>query len=123
MPGQLCPSDFALTCHPAQEASNPPSRHTSNIVEYPSPLRPPLPRYRPLRIVDLCGGLATGLEALLEACYAIASYAWVDIDPAAHAAVSYRLLRLTRQYLRLLPPEATRDMDSRLLMNARAISP
>jgi hypothetical protein len=37
-------------------------------------LLPPPPRI-PLRIVELCGGLAIGLEALLRVGYAISSYA------------------------------------------------
>ena len=80
-----------------------------------------LPR-RPLRIVDLCGGLATGLEALLKAGYAVTSYAWLDIDTDAHATVSHRLPREKQQYPHLLPPEAIRDWDSRPTMAVRAIS-
>ena len=46
-----------------------------------------LPR-EPLRIVELHGGLATGLKALLRVGYAIHSYVWVDIDPDAHMVVA-----------------------------------
>jgi hypothetical protein len=49
-----------------------------------------LPR-APFRIMELCGGLATGFEALLRAGYAINSYVWVDIDPDAHTVVSHRI--------------------------------
>jgi len=49
-----------------------------------------LPRI-PLRVVELCVGLATGLEALLRAGYAIGSYAWVDTYPDAHTAASHRI--------------------------------
>ena len=48
----------------------------------------------PLRVVELCGGLATGLEALLGAGYAIGSYVWVGIDPNAHTTASHRIAHL-----------------------------
>jgi hypothetical protein len=81
-----------------------------------------LPRI-PLRIVELCGGLATGLEALLKACYAISSYAWVDKDPDAHTAASRRIAYLRLQFSHLLPLEVIQKWVSRLPMDARAISP
>jgi hypothetical protein len=71
--------------------------------------------------MELCGGLTTGLEALLRAGYAINSYAWVDIDPDAHTAVSYRIADLKLQFPFLLPLEAIKDWDSQLPMDVRAI--
>ena len=71
-------------------------------------LRPYRLPHRPLIIVDLDGGLATGIEALLNAGYGIISYAWVDIDPDAHATVSHRLPRMVKQYPHLLPSEGIR---------------
>ncbi len=68
-------------------------------------------------------GLAAGLGALHKAGYAIDSYAWVDTNPDAHATVSHRLKRMRQQYPQLLPLEAIRDCDSRIPMDARAISP
>ena len=52
-----------------------------------------LPRL-PLRIVEVCGGLVTGLEALLRAGYAIISYVWVDTNLDAHTAASHRIAHL-----------------------------
>ena len=75
----------------------------------------------PLRIVELCGGFATGLKALLGAGYAINSYVWEGIDPDAHTAASHRIARLRLQFPHLLPPETTKDWDSRLPMDVRTI--
>ncbi len=80
-----------------------------------------LPRVA-LQIVELCRGLTTGLEALLRAGYAIRSYVWVDIDPDAHMAVSYRITHLRQQFPSLIPPEALTDRDSRLPREVRTIS-
>ena len=65
--------------------------------------------HTPLRIVELCGCLATGLEALLGAHYAINSYTWVDTDMDAHTAASHRITYLRLQSPHLLPPEAIQD--------------
>jgi hypothetical protein len=72
---------------------------------------------------NFCGGLATGLEALLRAGYAISSYAWVDIDPDAHTVASHRIACLRHQFPHLLPPEAIKDWDCRLPMDVPTISP
>jgi hypothetical protein len=73
----------------------------------------------PLRIVELCGGLATGLKALFEARYAINSYVWVHIDPDAHAAASHRIAYMRLLCTQLLPPEAIKDRYSRLPIDVR----
>ena len=86
-----------------------------------------LPRYhipgRPIHLVELCGGIATGLEALLKAGHAVASYTWADIDPDAHTATTHRLARLHARHPLLLPPEATNGWDTRLPMDTRTITP
>jgi hypothetical protein len=51
------------------------------------------PPHRPLQLLGLCGGIATG-EAFLKAGHAVASYTWSDIDPDAHATTSHMLTRL-----------------------------
>ncbi len=52
----------------------------------------------------------------------MASYAWVDIDPDAHTATSYRLVRLHDRHPLLLPPGTIYGWDSRLPMDARTIT-
>jgi hypothetical protein len=85
--------------------SGPPSNHIPNLGQIRSHR---LPR-KPLQTVELCGGLATGLEAILIAGYAICSDVWVDIDPDAHMVVSNRITHLRLQISNLLPPEALTD--------------
>jgi hypothetical protein len=72
--------------------------------------------------VELCGGLATGLETLLRVGHAINSYAWVDIDPYAHMVVFHGIADLELRFPLLFPSEATKVWDSRLPMDVRAIS-
>ena len=81
-----------------------------------------LPRI-PLRIVELCGGLATGLEALLRSSSPISSYAWADTNTDAHTAASHRVAYLRREFPHLLPQEVIYDWHSRLSMDVRTISP
>ena len=38
--------------------------------------------------MEFCGGIATGLEAILKAGHAVASYMWADIDSDAHTATT-----------------------------------
>ena len=64
--------------------------------------------------MELCGGIATGMEAILKAGHKVASYTWADIDPDAHTATIHRLARLRNRDPLLLPPEATIGWDTRL---------
>jgi hypothetical protein len=73
--------------------------------------------------VELCGGIATGLEAVLKAGHKVASYTWADIDPDAHTATTHRLARLHSRHPLLLPPEATVGWDTRLPRDTRTITP
>jgi len=73
--------------------------------------------------VELCGRLATGLEALLRAGYAINSYAWADTDSDAHTATSHRVTHLRHQFPHLPPHEVIQDWDSRLPIDVRTCSP
>ena len=73
--------------------------------------------------MELCGGIATGLEAVLKAGRKVASYTWADIDPDAHVATTHRLARLHSRHPLLLPPEATWGWDTRLPRDTRTITP
>jgi len=81
-----------------------------------------LPRI-PLRVKELCGGLATGLHALLRTGYVIRSYVWVYTYPDAHTAAPQCIAYLRHKFPHLLPPEAVQDCDSRLPMDVSTISP
>ena len=63
----------------------------------------------PLWIVELRGGLATGLKSLRKDGYAISSYDWVNTYPGAHTVASHRIAYLRLQLPHLLPPEAIKD--------------
>ena len=73
--------------------------------------------------MELCGGIATGLEAILKAGHEVASYTSVDIDPNAHTATAHRLARLHSRHPRLLTMEAIDGWDTRLHMDARTTTP
>ena len=85
------------------------------------PVRP-LPQ-APLSLVEICGGIATGLEALLRAGHSIRTYAWADINPDAHKATLHRLQRLQDRYPTQLPASAILGWDRRLPFNANCLSP
>ncbi len=104
-------------------------------MDAPRPSRPPptfaltdTPRYilphRLIHLVELCGGIATGLKSVLKSGHAVASYTWVDIDPDAHTATSHILIaRLHDRHPLLLPLGAIDGWDTRLPMDARTITP
>jgi hypothetical protein len=106
-------------CPAKNTTTGPPTRITAPKRQLPGASSSYVPNLRetrphrfphvPLRVVELCGGLATGLEALLQAGYAIISYAWVDTDPDAHTAASQRVAYLRHKFPHLLPPEAVHD--------------
>ncbi len=115
----LTPWLFAPHTPSKGQYSGPALNHILNVGQ----VRPHcLPRV-PLRVVELCGNLATELMAILKAGYAIRSYVWVDTDPNAHSGVSHRIAHMCLQFPHLLPPEALMDWNSRLPMNVRTISP
>ena len=80
-------------------------------------------RNTPVSLVEICGGIATGLEALLRAGHSIRSYAWADINPDAYLATKHRLLLLRSRYPRQLPAAAIQGWDRRLPFNANCLSP
>jgi len=95
-----CPARITTTGPPS--STTPPkghySRDSSDYVPNLGHIRFLRLSRIPLRIVELCGGLATGLEALLIHGYEISSYAWVDTEPDAHTAASHRISSHRRPY-------------------------
>jgi len=80
-----------------------------------------LPR-TPLRVVELCGDLATSLEALLRAGYVIGSYTRIDTNPDVYTAAAQRIACLRHNFPHLLLSEAVQEWDSRLPQDVRTIS-
>ena len=106
-----CPAHITITKPTA--STTPPQGHysgaSSGCVPSMGHIRPHRLPHTPLRIVELCGGLATGLEALLRADYAISSYTWIVTNPDANTAASHRITFLRLQFPHRIPPEAMHD--------------
>ena len=74
--------------------------------------------HRPLHLVEICAGIATGLEAFLRAGHHIASCTWADINPDAHIATSHRLQLLQRRF-----PEHSHPLPSWVGTNDSHLTP
>ena len=68
--------------------------------------------HRPIYLVELCGGIAIELEAVLKARHAVAAYTWADIDLDAHTATTHRLAGLHSRHPLLLPRRLDRKKKS-----------
>ena len=68
--------------------------------------------YRPLHVVEVCAGIATGMEILLRARHHIATYSWADINPDAHTATLHRLSLLQSRFPTLLSPASILHKES-----------
>ena len=64
---------------------------------------------RGITLVELCAGIATGIEAVLHAGIKVNRYIYVDIDPTARQVAQFRLANLTARFPHLFPPEAWVD--------------
>ena len=60
----------------------------------------------PIAVLELCGGIGVGLEAVLKSGYDVSQYQYCDIDPKARDAVRFRLANLTAKYPEQFPPHA-----------------
>ena len=70
------------------------------------PVRPLEPK-GPIHLMELCGGIATFLEACLRnGLISISRYTYADASPVARQAAHRRITRLQRRYPRLLPAAA-----------------
>jgi ribonuclease HI len=85
--------------------------------------RPSDDDYRPIRVGEMCGGIASFLESLLNKGHSIALYIWMDINPHAHAAVQDRLEELHAKFPEQLPRSAFAQWDTTLPYDCTKISP
>jgi len=95
-----CPANNTTTWPPAP--ITPPRGHYPGVSSGYVPNLGQIGPHRlfriPLRVVELCGGLTTGLEVLLRSSYVIRSSAWVDTNQDAHTAASERIAHLSREF-------------------------
>ena len=95
------------------------------------PAQPVLPQLQkfnitkdtPLTVIELCGGIGTGLEAVLKAGYSVGSYTWADINPDGHTVLSHTIPKLQQEYGSRFPASATEGWDTRLPFDINLITP
>ena len=63
-----------------------------------------------LTLIELCGGMCTGLEAVLLAGFRVNTYLYSDIDPLARRVAQFRVNNLVAQYPNLITPDAVAHM-------------
>ena len=63
----------------------------------------PTARDQGIALMELCGGIAAGLEAVIRAGIRINCYKYVDIDPTARKIVRFKLTNLSARFPELLP--------------------
>ncbi len=76
----------------------------------------------PLTVLEIHGGTAAGLEALLKTGHYIHKYTWADTNPDAHTSVKHRLTQLHLQYPLQLPLTAIIQWDNSLPLDPLLIT-
>ena len=97
-----CPTDISRL--PTQLPSKLTLRHLALYV---------IPQHS-LTILEIYGGTAPGLEALLKTCHHIQIYTWADTDPDAYTAIQHRLAQLHHQHPTQLPVTVINQWDNLL---------
>jgi site-specific DNA-cytosine methylase len=59
-----------------------------------------------ITLVELCAGMASGLEAILLQGWKVNRYFYVDIDPVVRDIARFRVANLSARFPRLFPPSA-----------------
>ena len=90
----------------------------SPVLTTPIPWKPPPTG---ICLLELFGGIATGLAATLQAGIKVRRYMYVDIDPVARQVARAHIRTLRKQYPNLLPREATRFCFTALADDVRLI--
>ena len=90
----------------------------SPVLTTPIPWQPP---NAGICLVELFGGIATGLAAILQTGIKVRQYVYVDIDPVARQVARAHIRTLRQQYPTLLPREATRRCFTALSDDIRLI--
>jgi hypothetical protein len=77
---------------------------------------------RPLTILEIYGGTAAGLEALLRTGHHITKYTWADTNPGTHTSTQHRLAQLQQQYPTQLPLTSITQWDNLLPLEPTLIT-
>ena len=77
---------------------------------------------RPLTILEIYGGTAAGLEALLRTGHHIQKYTWADTNPDTHTSTKHRLAQLQKQYPTQLPLTSITQWDNLLPLEPTLIT-
>jgi hypothetical protein len=101
---------------PTQETPWPPEPSPQQIGQHTLP-------YTPLTILELCGGTATGLKALVKAGHHIKTYACADTDPDAYIALQHRITQMREKYSRRLPFSPTAHWNNLLSLDITHTTP
>ena len=112
------PDPLPVTARPTPPPLNPAEFHPTQTWPL-QPVLPTLPQFAvnkttPLTVIELCGGIGTGLEALLQAGYTIGSYSWADINPDGHTELQHVIPQLHAKYKDKFPLSASQGWDTRL---------
>ena len=119
--------------HPVQAADSPtpPPLDPAPFIDHPTwPAYPNLQnipafninKQTPLTVIELCGGIGTGLEALLKAGYHVGSYTWADINPDGHTVLQHTIPNLHKQFKSQFPLTASQGWDTRLPFDINLIT-
>jgi hypothetical protein len=77
---------------------------------------------RPLTILEIYGGTAAGLEALLRTGHHIKKYTGADTNPDTHTSTKHRLAQLQKQYPTQLPLTSITQWDNLLPLEPTLIT-
>ncbi|KAK3288773.1 hypothetical protein CYMTET_3762 [Cymbomonas tetramitiformis] len=78
---------------------------------------------RGLMLVELCGGICAGLEALPKTGAKVSRYVYCDKDPVSRATAGHRLRQLHLRFPELLPEHAYADAFSTIAQDIKAMTP
>ncbi len=95
--------DYTATSLPPATLQLPPGLHPPATLPPPRTVFHQQAQQHGLLLIDLCGGLATSLDAVLRLGYKVQVYAYADVDAEARWAAHHRIQQLALTYPSQLP--------------------
>ena len=80
------------------------------------------PSRKGICLLELFGGISTGLAAVLQAGIKVHTYLYVDNDPVAKRVATEHIRKLRKRYPHLLPREATKTTFTALALDIALVS-